>query len=649
MADTSLPNMTEDLTPGVDSLLYTVDDPAGTPVDRKATVDNVLAANDARTKTLTNTTIDANGTGNSITNIDLAADVTGNLPVGNLNSGTAASASTFWRGDGTWAAPAGGGDMTAATYDPNSVAGDAFDQDNMNDGTTNKNYTAAEKNKLAGIETAADVTDAANVDAAGAVMNSDTSTASMSFVVDEDDMSSNSATKVPTQQSVKAYADTKQPLDSDLTTIAGLTATTDNFIQSKSSAWASRTPTQVTADLDAMVGDSGSGGTKGLVPAPASGDAAAGKYLKADGTWATPAGGGGGGAVAMYDIVVAPSGGDYTTIQAAVAAASAGAVIGVAPGGITESSSITSSLEGLSIVGMGDGADVSIGANIWTFSGSTTGVRIENLNITSTTGYITMTGTAKGNRIINNHFKPSGGDRIIYISSSSSEQNVIANNHFDFSGNTSTTNSYIQVAARSSVFGNNVVLTSPYPSSGVVYMTGGYSTVSGNSFRYYDTNGTGYFLKVEQYTTIVGNAFRGNSTTNHKALTTGDNANTIIGNTFRTFNYGIECGASSGYNTINGNAIYQVVNGVILNSADCVVSSNTFVGSGTSTGVTVVNNAGADYNYICNNKLISLTTGVSIAGSNCDKTVVANNYFRNCTTGISDSGTASVTTPNFTP
>lgn len=44
-----------------------------------------------------------------------------------------------------------------------------------------------------------------------------------------------------------------------------------------------------------MVGDSGSGGTRGLVPAPASGDAAAGKFLKADGTWAVPSGGGGGG------------------------------------------------------------------------------------------------------------------------------------------------------------------------------------------------------------------------------------------------------------------------------------------------------------------------------------------------------------------
>jgi hypothetical protein len=65
--------------------------------------------------------------------------------------------------------------------------------------------TASDKVKLNGIETGADKTDSTNVNAAGAVMNSDTSTSAMSFVIDEDSMSSNSSTKVPTQQSVKAY------------------------------------------------------------------------------------------------------------------------------------------------------------------------------------------------------------------------------------------------------------------------------------------------------------------------------------------------------------------------------------------------------------------------------------------------------------
>jgi hypothetical protein len=70
--------------------------------------------------------------------------------------------------------------------------------------------------------TVADVVSAANVAAAGSVMESDTTTAAMGFVLDEDNMASDSATKVPTQQSVKAYADTKQPGSANLTTLAAV-------------------------------------------------------------------------------------------------------------------------------------------------------------------------------------------------------------------------------------------------------------------------------------------------------------------------------------------------------------------------------------------------------------------------------------------
>jgi len=61
--------------------------------------------------------------------------------------------------------------------------------------------------KLDGIEALADVTDATNVNAAGATMNTDADVSGNTWVVDEDDLTSDSATKVPTQQSVKAYTD----------------------------------------------------------------------------------------------------------------------------------------------------------------------------------------------------------------------------------------------------------------------------------------------------------------------------------------------------------------------------------------------------------------------------------------------------------
>lgn len=60
----------------------------------------------------------------------------------------------------------------------------------------------------------------------------------------------NSWDAAPLKDPAGAY----QPLDADLTTIAGLTATTDNFIVSVSSAWASRTPAQVKATLDLEIG-----------------------------------------------------------------------------------------------------------------------------------------------------------------------------------------------------------------------------------------------------------------------------------------------------------------------------------------------------------------------------------------------------------
>lgn len=90
-----------------------------------------------------------------------------------------------------------------------------------------------------------------------------------------------------------------QAYNANLASLAGLTFAADTCTYWSAAATANTTNCTTagrsmigavdaaaqTALLSAVVGDSGAGGTKGLVPAPAAGDAAASKFLKADGTW----------------------------------------------------------------------------------------------------------------------------------------------------------------------------------------------------------------------------------------------------------------------------------------------------------------------------------------------------------------------------
>lgn len=88
-----------------------------------------------------------------------------------------------------------------------------------------------------------------------------------------------------------------------LATVA--TATIKGRVTASTGVVEDLTGAQATTILSAVVGDSGSGGTKGLVPAPAAGDAAAARFLSAAGTFAAavPV-----GSITMYAANTAPTG-----------------------------------------------------------------------------------------------------------------------------------------------------------------------------------------------------------------------------------------------------------------------------------------------------------------------------------------------------
>ena len=111
-------------------------------------------------------------------------------------------------------------------------------------------FTDADHSKLDGIASGAEVNVKSDWNASSGdseILNKPT----IPELIDEDDFASNSATKSPSQQSTKAYiAATSQPLDGDLTTLAGMQSGTASILASGTAL------TSTTAELNLLDGKS---------------------------------------------------------------------------------------------------------------------------------------------------------------------------------------------------------------------------------------------------------------------------------------------------------------------------------------------------------------------------------------------------------
>ncbi len=180
--------------------------------------------------------------------------------------------------DGTYTTPAGGGDVSKVGTPVNNQMA-VWTGDGTLEGTSDLTYDGTNLNLITG----------KNFQIAGTTILTDLSGTTTLSGIDAIDST--------TESTIEAAMDTLPNVNSIQGYPFVLSSPGVNAFfgwDNTANGYEILTATEATAILNNFVGDSGSGGTKGLVPAPAAGDAAAGKFLKADGTWATSSGAPGG-------------------------------------------------------------------------------------------------------------------------------------------------------------------------------------------------------------------------------------------------------------------------------------------------------------------------------------------------------------------
>lgn len=331
--------------------------------------------------------------------------------------------------------------------------------------------------------------------------------------------------------------------------------------------------------------------------------------------------------IKIYDAIVAPSGGDYTTLGAALAAASNGDTIFVRSGTYNEAA-ITNSLNDITIIGESKEAtiiNVPASANIQL---NGTGVTITNLKV-------------QVNNAASSYFSLNGANSVAYGCHFSTTRNsgptfgfsggeaIIANNTF------TTTNSHqfgdFISLGYGALFTNNYLNLddgNENTNSGIVVASsGGNVTISNNIFDVYQET-----ANVQDCAYIYLNS-----------------SNCVVSNNKIWYRQsggrgvGVKANNSDGH-TITGNNFNNVFKGVQLRVGNTLVASNTITLSQASTNVAIgihQSQANQQYNIFNDNLIYGGSTyykGIDVANGSEDFQI-SNNTIRWCADGAITLGT----------
>lgn len=348
-------------------------------------------------------------------------------------------------------------------------------------------------------------------------------------------------------------------------------------------------------------------------------------YLDGTGAWASIS-----AAKTTFKYVVAASGGDYTTLGAALAAASAGDSIFVRAGTYSESA-ISIATSNITIVGENPTTTIiSMGTNSFALTGAD--YTIQNLQITTSTGTITLqaTSSAACSNVMGCKFVISGSGGLLQTA-----YNInFTNNYVETSNSGAYANFSYTGSNYKANISNNVFKIIPHASGSVRCGLG--SNFNGNYIQ--KASGTGgLHASMGAQCTLTGNTFDDVNAAGNNLLSAGQN-NVVTGNRF--FEGKTQLKAAGSKITATGNSFWGYYNTSVTfvdftGYGQCTFSGNVMEqnqgSTGSSVGVTLTS---AD-NVVTGNYLKNFTTGISISTA-FTSGMVTNNYFHACPTTVSN-------------